>query len=301
MRRVFWDDVEKQRAVASEAWKSRAPPEPVDVLKLASKFSSETNTVDLLEHRLWSEEENASILMHTLERIVTKRADEVGSMSFDKDDDDLLAFVTTAAVRNQRKRSSSLAPTLVLTEFGSEKEKKGGPASRLAVGLSSLFFFLFGISREQNLRAKAYGVEQSSAFRVKGIAGNIIHAIATTNAVVAALIVLETLKIVTCSPDDSVAKSCLTTYVQKLPTTSRRRRLLLQPESLQKPNKTCYVCSNGQLQLEIDTRKRSLDFLVNKVLRDNLGMIDPCVFLSIGNHHNTLFESGDDLDEDEVR
>ena len=41
------------------------------------------------------------------------------------------------------------------------------------------------VSSAANLRMHCYGIETKSEFDVKGIAGNIIHAIATTNAIVA--------------------------------------------------------------------------------------------------------------------
>lgn len=46
-----------------------------------------------------------------------------------------------------------------------------------------------------NLRAHSFGIPMQSVFEAKGMAGNIIHAIATTNAIVAGLIVLEALKL----------------------------------------------------------------------------------------------------------
>ena len=63
-----------------------------------------------------------------------------------------------------------------------------------------------------NLRASAYGVPLSSAFEVKGIAGNIIHAVATTNAVVGGLVVLEALKVIT---SNGKLDKCRTTYVTR--------------------------------------------------------------------------------------
>jgi ubiquitin-like 1-activating enzyme E1 B len=45
-----------------------------------------------------------------------------------------------------------------------------------------------------NLRAHAYGIPMQSEFELTGIAGNIVHAVATTNAIAAGFIVLEAIK-----------------------------------------------------------------------------------------------------------
>ena len=52
------------------------------------------------------------------------------------------------------------------------------------------------VTAASNLRSHSFGIPLLSLFEAKGIAGNIIHAIATTNAIVAGLIVLEALKVV---------------------------------------------------------------------------------------------------------
>ena len=51
------------------------------------------------------------------------------------------------------------------------------------------------VASAANLRMAVFGIEMQSRFAIKGIAGNIVHAIATTNAIAAGLIVLEALKV----------------------------------------------------------------------------------------------------------
>lgn len=68
---------------------------------------------------------------------------EIGNLSFDKDDQLAVEFVTAAA----------------------------------------------------NIRAASFGIPLHSLFEAKGIAGNIVHAVATTNAIVAGLIVIEAIKV----------------------------------------------------------------------------------------------------------
>lgn len=151
------------------------------------------------------------------------------------------------------------------------------------------------VAAATNLRANAYGVPLQSPFTIKGIAGNIIHAIATTNAMVGGLVVLEALKIAT---SDGNLESCRTTFVSKAPRGSRVRRVLC-PEKLQKPNEQCFVCSRGQLHLTIDTEKNSLKSLFAFVLEGKMSVLKPDVYLTTGENSNILFENGSDLSEEE--
>ncbi|KAJ8908054.1 hypothetical protein NDN08_008151 [Rhodosorus marinus] len=247
LKRVFWNDVLRQREVAEETWKTRAPPEPLDVLKIAKQNADADAPTNLLDQLVWTKEQNAKCIFGVLKRFVERRNDEIGNIQFDKDDDDVLAFVTSAA----------------------------------------------------NLRASVYGVELSSAFAVKGIAGNIIHAIATTNAIVAALIVLETIKIVTIDQGTDPKDASLTTYVKRFPNSTRRGKFLVQTERLQAPNRACFVCSKGRLELEIDL-SRKLQFLIDKVVRGNLGMINPSIYATTAGNVNIIYESGEGLEPDEV-
>lgn len=51
------------------------------------------------------------------------------------------------------------------------------------------------VTAASNLRAMCYGIPTQTAFHAKGMAGNIIHAIATTNAIIAGFIVTEATKV----------------------------------------------------------------------------------------------------------
>lgn len=51
------------------------------------------------------------------------------------------------------------------------------------------------VTAASNLRSSCYAIPPQSAFDAKGMAGNIIHAIATTNAIVAGLLVTEAIKV----------------------------------------------------------------------------------------------------------
>ena len=71
-------------------------------------------------------------------------------------------------------------------------------------------FALDFVTAASNLRAEIFRIPKQSPFSVKGIAGNIVHAIATTNAIVAGMEVLECLKVLR---GDDVKRSCKYTSV----------------------------------------------------------------------------------------
>lgn len=51
------------------------------------------------------------------------------------------------------------------------------------------------VTAAANIRASSFDIPLHSLFEAKGIAGNIVHAVATTNATIAGLIVIETIKV----------------------------------------------------------------------------------------------------------
>ena len=51
------------------------------------------------------------------------------------------------------------------------------------------------VTAAANIRDASFGIPLHSLFEAKGIAGNIVHAVATTNVVIAGLIVIEAIKV----------------------------------------------------------------------------------------------------------
>lgn len=68
-----------------------------------------------------------------------------------------------------------------------------------------------------NLRAAAYGIPTLTWFDAKGMAGNIVHAVATTNAVISGLIALEAMKLLARAPSACrVRQHCQDCRIQRV-------------------------------------------------------------------------------------
>lgn len=182
---------------------------------------------------IWTLLENSRIFLEALKLFFGKREKEIGNLSFDKDDQLAVEFVTAAA----------------------------------------------------NIRAASFGIPLHSLFEAKGIAGNIVHAVATTNAVIAGLIVIEAIKVL-----QRDANNYRMTYCLEHPS----RKMLLMPVEPFEPNKSCYVCSETPLLLEVNTHRSKLRDFVEKIVKAKLGMNCPLIMHGPA----LLYEVGDDLDKD---
>ncbi|KAF9189556.1 E1 ubiquitin-activating protein uba2 [Haplosporangium sp. Z 767] len=119
------------------------------------------------------------------------------------------------------------------------------------------------VTATANLRARVYGIEEKTRFQVKAMAGNIIPAIATTNAIIAGMMVMLAFKIL-----NKRLADCKTSYVVY----GRHRPQLLVSEPLAKPNPRCYICRNSYIGLKIDTERSTVQDLIN--LLEDHSLID---------------------------
>lgn len=226
-----------------DLWKARQPPTPLD--GSASQPASKKRRLEPLETAGDAKRNNKTIKDQTVatldetkntfftsvqklcQRLVSLRGfDQDASLSFDKDDEDIMDFVAASA----------------------------------------------------NLRAATYHIDMLSRFKIKGwltwrqcfivrltldaleMAGNIIPAVSTTNAIVAGFVVLEAFKVIA-----GDTRSCATLY-------TKNKRVASDPDAfsrslLNAPNQSCAVCQNGFCTLKVDVNATTLGRLVDEVLR----------------------------------
>jgi len=141
------------------------------------------------------------------------------------------------------------------------------------------------VTAASNLRATIFGIPRQSRWDVKEIAGNIIPAIATTNAIIAGYIVLEALKVLAGRADDCKYAVCNRHLC------GRKRDLLLNNTKLDPPNPDCYVCGRAQLTLRLDTTKWTVQALIEAIVQKHLSFNAPTI------DYTTLAGSGDQLCE----
>ncbi|XP_062317812.1 SUMO-activating enzyme subunit 2 [Osmerus eperlanus] len=131
------------------------------------------------------------------------------------------------------------------------------------------------VTSAANLRMHVFSMNMKSHFDVKSMAGNIIPAIATTNAVIAGLIVLESLKILS-----GEVEQCRTIFLNKQP---NPRKKLLVPCALDPPSANCYVCaSKPEVTVKLNVHKTFVLSLQDKILKEKFGMVAPDVQIEDG-------------------
>ena len=139
-----------------------------------------------------------------------------------------------------------------------------------------------------NIRCQIFSIQGKSRFDVKSMAGNIIPAIATTNAIVAGLMVTEAKKALLGNIED-----CKQIFLKKLP--SGRYGTLFVASQLHEPNPKCYVCSSKpEVVLRVNCSSFLIKSLVDKVLKKSLSMVEADVELDDGK--GTILVSSDPED-----
>jgi ubiquitin-like 1-activating enzyme E1 B len=157
------------------------------------------------------------------------------------------------------------AESLITLNEMYEEESKSDPEFALSFSKDSdpCLDFITAVS---NLRARVYAgakIPLSSRWDIKEVAGNIIPAIASTNAIIAGLIVLDACKVLA---KDVKAKNVFLVR----PVAGRKQ--LLNIEELVKPNPACGVCSSIYVRVSCCVESTSIGVLVETVVRERLGL-----------------------------
>jgi ubiquitin-like 1-activating enzyme E1 B len=192
------------------------------------------------DHVVWSYDENVIAFLQSCVILKTRRQDAMDVLTFDKDDEIALTFVTAAA----------------------------------------------------NLRATNFWIDdKKSKFEIKAIAGNIVPAISTTNAIIAGLLIQEAIKVL----NDELSK---TRVVHCLRNTAmvKRKPCLLYPLPTPKPNKDCYVCQSKYVNLRLNINKTTLGYFIESILKKNLTLLYPMIVAE----SNLIYECGDDIEGEDA-
>ena len=122
------------------------------------------------------------------------------------------------------------------------------------------------VTATANLRAQIFGIDAKSKFDTKQMAGNIIPAIATTNAMVAGLCVLQAFKVL--KGEYGRAKMIFLD------------RGNMSGMALDRPNPSCHVCSAAMVRLQIDMTRATLQMVVDDILKTKLAYGDDISILT---------------------
>ncbi|KAJ3319225.1 E1 ubiquitin-activating protein uba2 [Boothiomyces sp. JEL0866] len=222
--KVFSTDINRLLSM-EDLWKTRQKPTPLEFKKVKEFKQADQLKFD---QSVWTLEENISIFLQTIDElgkllIAEREKDPKYAMSFDKDDELALNFVTATA----------------------------------------------------NLRAHIFHIEEKSRFAVKEMAGNIIPAIATTNAIVAGMMIVLAIKVLSNQKDQ-----CQYSFLAY----GGDRTHYLMNEPLQKPNPKCAICSNNYITITIELEK-PLSALIELVREMNISGD-----LTIQDRHRLLYD-----------
>lgn len=134
-----------------------------------------------------------------------------------------------------------------------------------------------------NLRCMVFNIELKSIWDVKSIAGNIIPAIASTNAMVAGLIVLQAVNL--------LIKGS-TKYREATVQNMGSKRIMTG--TCEGANEKCYICKDqATATVIVDFQKTTLKEIKEKLLQTDLAMINPDAEIS----GNVIIDS-EDVDEE---
>ncbi|KAG5952240.1 hypothetical protein E4U57_006298 [Claviceps arundinis] len=120
------------------------------------------------------------------------------------------------------------------------------------------------VASSANIRSTMFGIDRKSRFDIKEMAGNIIPAIATTNAIVAGLCVLEAFKVLK-GEYGQVKEVFLTPF---------GAARLLAPDTSRLPNPDCPVCGVVNVSVTVDLSRATLNDVVEDIVKEYLGFGD---------------------------
>ena len=149
--------------------------------------------------------------------------------------------------------------------------------------------FIFSAS---NLRALNFNINCISRFKTKDIAGNIVPAIASTNAIIASIQAMEAMKVLLNQNEKK--------YSEFIKNSSFNKEKKVKSESSINylKNPLCSVCSNENFytNLEINLNKFTLNNLLEKICKEKLKIENPIIISGKDLIYDFEDESSNDLE-----
>eukprot|EP00933_Yihiella_yeosuensis_P059830 TRINITY_DN6153_c4_g1_i1.p1 TRINITY_DN6153_c4_g1~~TRINITY_DN6153_c4_g1_i1.p1 ORF type:complete len:591 (-),score=170.08 TRINITY_DN6153_c4_g1_i1:300-2072(-) len=158
-----------------------------------------------------------------------------------------------------------------------------GPARRSMIG-QSCFSKDDAVSMDfvhcaANLRMTNYRISRLSRWDAQSIAGSIIPAVASTNAIVAGLEVVQLLHVLAGKEDQPQRETRARTVWVRYPEPSRKK--ILQPSRLSAPNPDCFVCGARTARVAIKSlTETKIAAFVKACIQGILGAHRPAVYFN---------------------
>lgn len=211
--KVYKQDIERLLSM-DEMWRNRKRPTALAYEEASQTPHSTASSTSLRDQTRLGLRETVEMFERSLDALAKRSASSANAepLSFDKDDNDTLDFVTASS----------------------------------------------------NLRSRVYSIETKTRFDVKQMAGNIIPAIASTNAIISGALVLQSLHLL--QRECSKARDVML---------GRSVRFILSGTEPGRPNPLCGVCADVYVPVQIsDTRSVTLGDLLEraKLSRDEGGL-----------------------------
>ncbi|KAF8634042.1 hypothetical protein AX17_004307 [Amanita inopinata Kibby_2008] len=252
-QKVFNSDIRNLLQMA-DMWRNRLPPVPLDYDKIMDGTFMLTSANPVATNNSEPVNGHAVNGMNNRRRTVNASNSSIGSSRSANGQ-----AGQNSASKLKDQRTLTLKDSLEL--FVSSTNRL---ASRLCSGEDTVSFdkddddTLDFVTAASNLRSAAYGIEGKTRWDVKEIAGNIIPAIATTNAVIAGLIVLQALHFLRNSYD-----KLRNVHIQLKPSVP------LNAVNLSLPNPECGICRDAYSTVLCDPSRTRLGDVVKGILGDD--------------------------------
>eukprot|EP00747_Dinoflagellata_sp_TGD_P163681 gnl/TRDRNA2_/TRDRNA2_182625_c0_seq1.p1 gnl/TRDRNA2_/TRDRNA2_182625_c0~~gnl/TRDRNA2_/TRDRNA2_182625_c0_seq1.p1 ORF type:complete len:589 (+),score=142.62 gnl/TRDRNA2_/TRDRNA2_182625_c0_seq1:82-1848(+) len=264
---------------------------PEDESNLLSDLSAEMKTLQA-EDQVDGEQLGRKIYSHLFDADIRKQADLEDLWSEKRPPPEPLPFDDAvkrgggqAAAKDDGKLDVQRVPAVSgdVKGFVAAVAKMYGPDRKATLG-QSVFSKDDAVSMDfvhcaANLRMENYRIGRLSRWDAQSIAGAIIPAVASTNAIVAGHEVVQLMHILNMKEGQKMREGNARTVWVRYPEPSRKK--ILQPSRLEVPNKECLVCGSATARIALKSfTDWRLGFFAKKCLQEALGAAQPALYFN---------------------